>query len=65
MGHFRANLSPFIPGPPGGFLPGQLSLTFISPRGRIKPVFDKNRTHLEALHKALPSVLDWQSEADS
>lgn len=30
---FRANLSPFIPGPPGGFLPGQLSLTF-SPRGR-------------------------------
>lgn len=31
---FHANLSPLIPGPPGGFLPGQLSVTFMSPRGR-------------------------------
>lgn len=34
-------------------------------KGKNKPVFDKNRIHLEALHKALQSVLDWQSEADS
>lgn len=53
-------------GRPTNGLPFLAAVTRLHPsKVTDKPVFDKNKTHVEALDEALWSVLDWQSELDS
>lgn len=56
---FWANLSPLIPGPPGG-LPSWTAVPHLHlAKGKNKPVFDKNRTHLEAAVSSRLAEWSW------